>query len=142
MVTKTLVQASLMAELLPLARQTAPVIPKIFPMHVAGGLCAGVAVAWPFDQDKRGPGHDLAIYPGPPAVTVACGRAVQQSLYACSPRCCPAPGGRARGRCRMRFGSSIADGAGGEPVCATRVTAGRSIAGRTVPSSVGRGICG
>jgi hypothetical protein len=38
MVTKTLVQASLMAELLPLARQTAPVIPKIFPMHVAGGF--------------------------------------------------------------------------------------------------------
>jgi hypothetical protein len=66
---------------------------------------------------------------------------VQQSLYACSPRCCPAPGGRARGRCRRRFGSLIVGAAAGGFAYAARVTEGKSTAGRTAPRAAGRRIC-
>jgi hypothetical protein len=133
-----------MAELLPRARQTGSVIPKIFPDDRSGRVVRRRSRRM-VTSIKISEGPGVLIWrsnPGPPAVTVAWRRAVQQSLYARSPRCCPAPGGRVRGRCRKRFGSSIAGVAGGEPACAARVTAGRSTAGRAAPSSVGRRICG
>ncbi len=94
-------------ELLPRTRQAAPFIPKIFPMNVAGGFRVGVASSGDFDPKKVGPGHALAIYPGPPAVTVA-----WRASRSAEPSClldtdCPRFGGRAHGRCRKRFGSSI-----------------------------------
>lgn len=131
-----------MAELLTRTRQTAFLFPRYFIAMVEGtGASACSRRVGASVKISEGPGHDWPSYPGPPAVTVAWRRAVQHSLYACSPRCCPAPGGRARGRCRRRFGSSIAGAAAGAPACAARVTEARSTAGRTAPSSVGRRIC-
>jgi hypothetical protein len=131
-----------MAELLPRARQTAPVIPRDISDDRWRGQRVGVGVEWQLGSRlNEGPG--VLIWrsnPGPPAVTVAWRRAVQHSLYACSPRCCPAPGGRARGRCGRRFGSLIAGVAADGCACAARVTEARSTAGRTALRSVARRI--
>jgi len=131
-----------MAELLRHARQTAPLFPRDIPDDRLEGSArrrgrrsiASVKIS-------EGPGLDWPSNPGPPAVTVAWRRAVQQSLYACSPRCCPAPGGRAGGRCRRRFGSLIVGAAAGAFAYAARVTEAKSTAGGAAPSSVGRRIC-
>jgi hypothetical protein len=66
---------------------------------------------------------------------------VQHSLYACLPQCCPAPGGRARGRCRGRFGSLIAGAAASGCACVARVTEGKCIARRTAPRRAGLPRC-
>lgn len=92
---------------------------------------------------SEGPGSLIwRSNPGPPAVTEAFRRAVQHSLYARSSRCCPAPGGRARGRCRRRFGSLIAGAAASGCACVADVTAGNCIARRTAPRRAGRLACG
>jgi hypothetical protein len=131
-----------MAELLTRPRQTAFLFPRYFIVIVKGVGAWAWALRRGIGQDKRGPGSRLASYPGPPAVTVAWRRAVQHSLYACSPRCCPGPGGRARGRCRRRFGSLIADAAASGCACVAGVTEDRCIARRTAPRRAGRRRCG
>jgi hypothetical protein len=132
-----------MAELLTHPRQTALYPRDIF--MVTAELPARLRRRQGAASVKISEGPGSLIWrsnPGPPAVTEALRRAVQHSLYARSPRCCPAPGGRARGRCRRRIGSLIAGAAAGGFACAAGVTEGKSTAGRAVHGSAGRRPCG
>ena len=91
---------------------------------------------------SEGPGTIWRSNPGPPALRLLVGEPLSIAFMPASPRCCPAPEWRARGRWAMGFESSIAGAAAGACGYAARVIEGRCTARPAAPGSAGTDACG